>query len=70
MIEGESHCMMHKADNPTWWKARPHWTERDLHNGRRVGQTNLPVMWSCHDSLKAVTQAQNSGIKMANHKRL
>lgn len=30
----------------------------------------MPAMWSCHDSLEAVTQAQNSGIKMANHKRL
>jgi len=37
---------------------------------RRVGQASLPAMWSCHDSLEAVTQAQNSGIKIANHKTL
>jgi len=47
---------MHKADNPTWWKARLHWTERDLHNGRRVGQSNLPAMvhWKQSHKLKTV----------------
>jgi len=52
MTEGESRCTMHKAHNPTWWKTRLHWTERDLHNGRRVGQADLPAVWSCHDHWK------------------
>jgi len=54
MIQGESHTINPEAINSTYCKTKFDWVESDLHNCRRMGDTNSPDTWSHSDSSKPV----------------
>jgi hypothetical protein len=43
------------------------WAERDLCNGRKVGEADSSTRQSCPDLSEAITKDQNNSIKMGGN---
>ena len=64
MIEGRLHSVEQKIINLASWQTEPHQSACDLYNSSRVGEANLPAVWSLPVLLVTVIKGQNIGIKM------
>jgi len=49
VIQGESHTINLEAINSNYCKTKFDWAVSDLHNSRRLGDTNSPDTWSHSD---------------------